>query len=97
MTEVSIEEFTDEIKEELNEKGANKVWQLDGNMRLYECPLTYITQDTWDTIRLIYMIDGSQHLLYAGGWSDQPYWLIEAYEIFKSEQAEQIKRGKEKS
>ena len=29
----------------------------------------------------------SGHLLYAGGLADQPYWLIEAWEIYKIETA----------
>jgi hypothetical protein len=42
------------------------------------------------------LLDGSSVLLHAGGWGDQPYWLIQALMIYKEEKARQlkIKQGK---
>jgi len=54
-------------------------------MRLYECPLTYITQDTSELIRIMYLMDNTNQMYFRGSLSDQPNWLIEAYEIFKTE------------
>ncbi len=42
-------------------------------------------------MRLVYLMDGSGHLMHAGGWAAQPYWLMEAYEIHKSETFREIK------
>lgn len=53
--------------------------------------MTYISPDTNGLMRLAYLVDDTKQLLYAGGWGDQPYWLIEAYEILKSVQAENRK------
>lgn len=33
------------------------------------------------------MVEDSGHLLHAGGWGDQPAWLVEAIEINKQEAA----------
>jgi len=94
----AVTEYSEEIKEELKEKGAEKVFSL-GDIRLYECPLTYIEGETWEVIRLGYLIEDTKvllygggwgdqpTLLYGGGWGDQPTWLVEAFEIFKSESA----------
>jgi len=82
----AVTEYSEEIKEELKEKGAEKVFSL-GDIRLYECPLTYIEGETWEVIRLGYLIEDTKVLLYGGGWGDQPTWLVEAFEIFKSESA----------
>lgn len=64
-----------------------------GNIRLYECPLTFIEPETWEVIRLAYLIEDTKVLLYGGGWGDQPAWLVEAYEIFKGETAKRLKNG----
>ena len=60
-------------------------------MRLYECPLSYITADTWEVLRLVYLMDDSPGLLNPGGWGAQPFWLVEALEIFRAECARDLK------
>ncbi|MEE9614851.1 MAG: hypothetical protein V3W31_07900 [Thermodesulfobacteriota bacterium] len=82
--------YTDEVKAELGEKGAQKVFGL-GGLRLYECPLSYISRDTTELMRLIYLMDGSGHLLHPGGWGEQPAWLVEAFEVHKLESARHLK------
>jgi hypothetical protein len=42
-------------------------------------------------MRLVYLMDGSDTLLHPGGWGAQPYWLVEAHEIYKSETFREIK------
>lgn len=87
----AVEAYSPQIKDELGEKRAAKVFSL-GGLRLYECPLSYITLETAAVVRLVYLLDSTGHLLFTGGWAMQPYWLVEAYEIFKCESA----RAKEK-
>lgn len=82
----AVTEYSDSIKGELKDKGAAKVFSL-GGLRLYECPLSYITEETSGVIRLIYLMDATGHLLFSGGWATQPFWLAEAYEVFKCESA----------
>ena len=48
-------EYSEEVKEELKEKEAQKVFSL-GDIRLYECPLSYITEETRDLMRLCFLI-----------------------------------------
>jgi hypothetical protein len=82
------------IAEELREKGVKKVKGL-GNYRLFECPLSFITSDTWDITQLVYLIESSGHLLHSGGWGNQPFWLVEAYRLFKRERAKDGNTGTE--
>ena len=88
----AVLEYTDEVVAGLKEKGAQKVFYFNG-IRFYECPLTYITTDTWEIIRLVYLIDDSKILLHAGGWGDQPAWLVEAVELYKIETAKKVSDG----
>jgi hypothetical protein len=74
--------WTDAIAEELQEKGANPVFDC-----AYECPLTFITEETNSIVNTIGLISTTGFLYYAGGLGDQPFWLIEAFEIFKAEEA----------
>jgi hypothetical protein len=69
---------------EHKEKGGVKVVSL-GNIRLYECPVSFLTDDTRELMRLCFFIEETGNLLYEGGWGGQPYWLIEAYEVCRRE------------
>jgi len=40
---------------------------------------------------MVYLMEDSKQLLFDGGWSEQPYWLIEAIQIYKAELARQMK------
>ena len=82
----AVEEYSCETREELVRKGAGKVFTL-GAMRLYECPLSYLTDETIEVLRVVYLMEDSGHLLFGGAWADQPAWLAQAYEIFKLETA----------
>lgn len=79
-------EYTDEVKAELAEKGAQKVFTV-GDIRLYTCPLSFISSDTIDLIRISALVDCTGHLLHPGGLGDQPAWLIEGLEIYRIERA----------
>ena len=92
----AVEEYTDEVKEELKEKKADKVFSL-GNLRFYECPLSYIETDTWDIIRLVFLMNATGELLYNGGLGEQPYWLVEAYEMYKTELSRYLSSIKQKN
>ena len=84
-----VEEYTDEIKQEILSRDLKKVFSL-GGLRFYTCPASYITEETGEIMRSIFLCDASNHLLYAGGWADQPYWFMEAYEIHKAENLKYI-------
>ncbi len=86
----TVESYTEEIKEELRDKGAKKVFSL-GAMRLYECPLSYVTSESWEIVRLLFAVDDSRALLHGGGLGNQPYWLIESLEIYRAECIKNIK------
>lgn len=81
----AVTAYSPEIISEHEEKNATKVFSL-GSIRLYECPLSYLTRDTSEIMRMIYLFDGTKNLPYGGGWADQPMWFVEAYEIFRREQ-----------
>lgn len=78
--------YTEEVAEEIKAKGAEKVFSLRG-LRLYECPLSFITWETREMIRAVYLMEGGGRLFFSGGWGEQSAWLIEAFEIFKAENA----------
>lgn len=78
------------IDHEILSKDATKVHTL-GEVRLYECPLTYITRDTADMIRMAYLAESTSKLFTSGGVGDQPSWFVKAFELCKIEQ----KRKKE--
>jgi len=40
------------------------------------------------------MVNDSSHLLYSGGWSEQPDWLIEAIAIYKAALSKHAGKGK---
>ncbi len=44
-------------------------------------------------MRLVYLVEDTSLLLYGGGWGDQPFWLVEAFEIYKYEAHKFIKEG----
>jgi len=85
-----VEEYTPEVTREHRARGARKVFRL-GGLRLYECPLSYMTVDTAEVMSLVYLVDGSGTLLHPGGWGAQPAWLVESYEIYRVESARSIK------
>mgnify|MGYP001611060842 FL=1 len=88
----AVTEYTGGVNEELKEKGAEKVFSL-GDIRLYECPVTFMAPETWEVIRLVSLIEDTKVLLHEGGWGNQPAWLVEAFEIFKSESVKRLKNG----
>lgn len=87
---LAVTEYTYGVIYELKEKGAKKVISL-GDMRLYECPLSYITSETWEIVSLVYLIEDTKRLLHQGEWGDQPYWLVDVVRIYKSELARRMK------
>ncbi len=86
----AVDSYSDVIVAELKDKSANKVFRL-GDIRLYECPLSYINVESVEVIRLVSLADGSSTLLLAGGWAAQPTWFVEAYELYKTEFYKEVK------
>ncbi|MBI2412475.1 MAG: hypothetical protein HYV24_04620 [Deltaproteobacteria bacterium] len=78
--------YTEDVAGELKAKGAEKVFSLRG-LRLYECPLSFITWETREMIRAVYLMESGGRLFFSGGWGDQSAWLVEAFEIFRAENA----------
>lgn len=78
----------------VQQRQAQKVFSL-GDIRLYECPVSYISRDTVEVMRLVYLIDDSKSLLYGGGWGSQPAWLVEALEVFRMETVRRTREREE--
>lgn len=74
------------ISEEIKARGSAKVISL-GDLRLYECPLSYVSEETFSVMRAVFMIESSGRLYFDGGLADQPCWAVEALEIYQSERA----------
>jgi hypothetical protein len=85
-----VESFTENIAGEIARIGAVKVFSL-GSIRFYECPLTALSAQTFEMIRIVYLIESSGRLYFDGGWAGQPHWLVEAYEIYKRERYQYLK------
>ena len=83
----AVQKFTADIQEEHSIKGASKVSMPLGDIRMYECPLSYLSSDTLHILSLIALIKHTGVLLYDGGLAAQPHWLIEAILISKEEEA----------
>lgn len=67
-----------------------------GGLRFYECPLSYLSEETSEIMRLVFLIDESGRLLHGGGWAEQPCWLVEALEIYRAERGLFQKRTERK-
>ena len=78
--------YSEEIIEELASKKCAKVVSL-GGLRLYECPLSYINEETFEVMKTVFMMESSSRLYLDGGLADQPCWVVEALEIYQSEKA----------
>ncbi len=84
------EEQRKEIAEEM--KGFDKVFIL-GDIRLYECPVNWITQETAELMRFCFLVEETGILPFPGAWIDQPCWFVEAFELYKREIAEWRKKN----
>ncbi|MCK4738906.1 MAG: hypothetical protein KAT46_03060 [Deltaproteobacteria bacterium] len=54
--------------------------------------MSYVSEESLELLRLIFLINDSSQLLFSGGWAEQPLWFIEAYEIFKVELARDMQK-----
>lgn len=59
---------------------------------MYECPLSYITHESGEIVRQVYRTEDTKRFLFPGEWCDQPAWFVEAYDLFKEEQALELRR-----
>ena len=76
--------------------GARKVAVL-GDIRLYECPLSYIAEETAEILQAVFLVTETHIPYFPGGWADQPHWLSEAVGLYKKEVLEWTERQREKS
>ena len=86
----AVQKFTTDIQEEHSIKGASKVSMSLGDIRMYECPLSYLSSDTLYILSLVALIKHTGALLYDGGLAAQPHWLIEAILVSKDEEVRAI-------
>jgi len=77
----------DETITALKEARAAKTATLHG-VRLFECPVGWISQETHEIMRAIFLVEQTGRLLWPGEWADQPAWLVQAFEIYGSLKAE---------
>ncbi len=82
----AVDSYDALINGELAAKKCAKVVSL-GDLRLYECPLSYVSEESFAVMKCVFMIESSGRLYYEGGLADQPCWAIEAFEIYQSERA----------
>ncbi|MBI5562758.1 MAG: hypothetical protein HY894_07920 [Deltaproteobacteria bacterium] len=80
----SVLRYADDVKAELRRSSASKAYSL-GDLRLYECPLSFITSESAELMRAVYATEAVGQLPCEGGWMNQPHWFIEAFEIYKAE------------
>ena len=75
-----------EIKEKRDHKGKpiSKIFKRLGGLLFFECPVGYIYNDTNMIIELLTM-EEKPPLIFKGTWLDQPYWYIEAVQIYHQE------------
>lgn len=62
-----------------------KVWHLE-DLKLYECPRTWITTETIQLIKLLHL-EETPPKLFPGTWLDQPAWWLDVIDIYKIELA----------
>lgn len=91
-------DFPDWLKRDLQDKLPTKkgkfpraTWKLP-DFKLYECPLTWITKDTYKILELLFLEENPTRI-FPGTWLDQPKWWIEAIQIYKTEKMESIRNG----
>lgn len=90
LKEPAVTNYTPDIQRSNKEKKADKVLNL-GDIRLYECPVTYISKDTTLMIENLSLMVESPALLYSGAWMDQPNWVVQSWIVYKREKADFLK------
>ncbi|MEK6792043.1 MAG: hypothetical protein AABY45_10135 [Deltaproteobacteria bacterium] len=90
----SVNRYTEDVTDEHRAKGAQKVLSL-GGLRLYECPVSYISEESRELVRMVFLSEATGVLLYADGLGEQPYWFIEALETGGVERAAYLQRKRD--
>ncbi|MBE7415991.1 MAG: hypothetical protein HS130_12555 [Deltaproteobacteria bacterium] len=88
----AVDGYTAAITEELKRKRCLKVLSI-GDIRLYECPLSYFDEETQSIIGLVFRLEGAGLPYFDGGLASQPCWLMEAVEIFENERSAREGKG----
>jgi hypothetical protein len=83
--------FAEKAWRKKNAKHAPKVFRFK-DLRLYECPVSYITNETRILLELLF---SEEHppFIFPGGWLDQPVWWIEAIQIYKTEKKQWLQKN----
>lgn len=82
----AVEAYDAGVAVEIASKECSKVVSL-GDLRLYECPLSYITEETFEMMRTVFLIESAGRPYMNGGLESQPCWAVEAFEIYQFERA----------
>lgn len=91
---MAVERYAEDVVGEHRAKGARKVLTL-GSLRLYECPLSYISEESRELVRMVFLSEAARALLRRGGLGEQPYWFIEALETGGIERAAHLQRKRD--
>jgi len=81
---VCVDSYDDSVNNEHNSKDAKKVFAL-GDLRLYECPVSFITEETAFMMKAVFLSVDTKALYFGGGIADQPEWFVRALEVFSEE------------
>jgi len=76
--------------------GKAKKVETFGDIRLYECPGSYITPETVEILQAVFLVTETHVPYFPGGWVDQPHWLQEAVTLYKKEIADRMEKEREK-
>ncbi len=89
----AVDRYTGDVIDEHRVKGALKVLSL-GGLRLYECPASYISEESRELVRMVFLSEATGALFYTNGLGGEPYWFIEALEIGGVERAAYLAKEK---
>lgn len=82
----AVEAYDAGVAGEIASRNCSKVVSL-GDLRLYECPLSYITEETFEMMKAVFLIESAGWPYLDGGLAGQPCWAVEAFEIYQFERA----------
>jgi len=82
----AVEAYDAGVAGEIASRKCSKVVSL-GDLRLYECPLSYITEETFEMMKTVFLTESAKMPYMDGGLANQPCWAVEAFEIYQFERA----------
>lgn len=79
----AVSVYDEAVNGEIASRGCAKVASL-GGLRLYECPLSYMSAETLDIMRVVFALEPGAGY-FGRGLADEPCWLVEAVEVYRAE------------